>query len=285
MKYIITGNQGLIGRELEKRLKKEDHKKVFGLDAIPSKDKKDRTDNVEYISCVGEKHPTVDMFFHLACSCRIREYIDIPGLSIDLCNEVLQTLEYCRENKIPKYVYFSSSRVLSKEKNPYTAGKIFGEELVKSYCNCYGINYLIIRPSTVYGGLDRTNRLVNKWVTAALKKETLFCNGKADTKTLSFTHIIDFINGVMVALDGFYYENVNEINIAGEERTLFRLANIIENAVGYPIDCEEVSPETAQPQNPKVDSTRIIQLGWVPKISLEEGIKKEVARLKKELKL
>ena len=42
------------------------------------------------------------------------------------------------------------------------ASKIYGEEMVKAYCDCYGIKYIIIRPSTVYGPhIDFTSRLFN----------------------------------------------------------------------------------------------------------------------------
>ena len=61
--------------------------------------------------------------------------------------------------------------------------KIFGEEQSKAFKECYGINYQIIRPSSVYGGEDGTGRLFDKWIRNAKDGEDLVIFGD-DKKTL-----------------------------------------------------------------------------------------------------
>lgn len=155
MKFIISGHKGLIGRFLKKRLENEGHECVLALD---QRDEENPLD-IKEIDKFNEK---ADMFFHLAANCKINKCIAEPEWAFDNVLGVYHTLEYCRKNNIKKFVNFSSTRVLYPEKNSYTSAKIYREELCKAYKKCYDIDYIIIRPSTVYGpGKDPTNRLMN----------------------------------------------------------------------------------------------------------------------------
>jgi nucleoside-diphosphate-sugar epimerase len=115
---------------------------------------------------------------------------------------------------------------LNKEKNPYTASKLYGEELCKSYKDSFGIDYLIIRPSTVYGPQwDETRRLMHIFIVNALENRDLVIYGDPDTKTLDFTYVSDFIDGVLLAMKGEWNK---EYNISGsEEFKVFELAKTI----------------------------------------------------------
>lgn len=140
----MTGHKGLIGSFLLKRLKELGHEPVLLIDERDG-------NNIIDFNQVSLDSPA-NMLIHLASFCKINQCIENPELAFE--NNVLgmhEVMEFCRRNKIPKIVFTSSSRILSPEKNVYTASKIYGEELVKGYKECYGIDYVIIRPSTVYG--------------------------------------------------------------------------------------------------------------------------------------
>ncbi|KKL15555.1 hypothetical protein LCGC14_2504430 [marine sediment metagenome] len=215
-----TGGSGLIGKALCKRLFKEKHIGLYNIDL-----RNNRAINDINRMDMFPRTEKVDILFHLASPVKINRCIKYPALANqDIANGTFQVLEFCRENKIPKVVYFSSSRVLSKEKNPYVAAKIYSEELVKAYSKCYGLKYLIIRPSTVYGpGKDKSNRLINKWIWNAKEDRDIGIYGDKN-KTLSFTYIDDFIDGLMKALkDGWN----KEYNICGKEEKLSIVAKRI----------------------------------------------------------
>ena len=153
MNIAITGHKGLIGSFLLRRLEQDGHEIVLAIDTRGGFS----IDSLENINGFDGK---IDVFIHMADFCKINKTILYPALGHKNGINSYRILEFCRRNKVSKVVYFSSSRILSREKNPYTAGKIYGEELCKAYFQCYGINYLILRPSTVYGPFnDLTHRL------------------------------------------------------------------------------------------------------------------------------
>ncbi len=260
MKYIITGHLGQIGRELNKRLK------VLGNECILEVDLKNKEDINNMNLRHGKIDQQADVFFHLASFCKINKTIEDPDLAFD--NNVLGTyeiLEFCRNNQIPKIIYFSSSRVLSEERNPYVASKIYGEELVKSYHDCYGIKYLIVRPSTVYGGIDDHHRLMDAWIKNAQANRDLIIYGDKD-KTLTFTYIEDFINALILGMG----DDNRDINIGGNEEKLIHVAEEIISQTNSQSKIVFKEPEIAQPQNVKIFSTAPIY----PKTSIREGVRK-----------
>ncbi len=259
----MTGHKGLIGSFLLERLKQR------GDIPLLLVDKREGNNIIDMGNFkLNEK---ADVMIHLASFCKINKTVEEPETAFE--NNVLGTckvLEFCRKNGIKKIIFTSSSRVLSKEKNPYTASKMYGEELVKGYAQCYGIDYLIIRPSTVYGPFnDKTKRLVHIWILNALKGEELKIFGD-ENKTLDFTYVEDFINGFLLVID----EKNKEYNIsAGKSIKVSYIADLIINLAGK--GSKKFYPsEVAQPQEINLDIYELKKSGFEPKTSIEEGIKR-----------
>lgn len=271
MNIVLTGHRGLIGSFLKKRLEDEGHKIVLSVDLREGNDVKDLEDYL-----IEDK---VDMFIHCAAFCKINKTITEPPIGFRNAKDTFSVLEFCRKNNINKIMYFSSSRVLSEDKNPYTAGKLFGEELCKAYKNCYNIDYIIIRPSTVYGPfLDKTNRLINIFINSALRNEDLKIFGDPETKTLDFTYVDDFVEGIILTLNGDWNK---EYNISGgQETNIYDLAKFIINETGSNSKISILDKEIAQPQKVNLDISEIQKLGYSPKISLWEGVRRNIEFLK-----
>ena len=263
MKFAITGHQGLIGSSLKRRLEDDGHRCVLNMDLQSGDD----------ICCdMPEDKFSADIVFHLAAQCKINKCIKDPELAFENVLGVHQILEFCRKNNIKKVVTFSSSRILSKERNTYTASKMYMEELCKSYATCYGIEYIIIRPSTVYGPFDdKTHRLIDMWVRAALNGNDLIIYGNPKTKTLDFTFVDDFVDGVMLILGKDEWDS--EYNISGEEEANLKdLAAFIIMATESTSNIVAKEVEMQQPQKVNVDISKIKGIGYVPKMRLTEGI-------------
>lgn len=276
MNIILTGNKGLIGTFLEKRLKEEGHKIVMGIDIRDGK-------NILNISDFEVKDK-VDLVIHTAAHCKINQSVTSPGIThLNNVDGTFQVLEFCRKNKIPKIVSFSSSRVLNKEKNSYTASKLYGEELCKGYHDSYGIDYLIIRPSTIYAPFwDETKRLMHLFVTNALAGKDLEIYGDPKTKTLDFTYIDDFVDGVMLAINNPEWNK--EYNISGnDEANIYELAKFIIQETGSNSKIKLYDSEIAQPQQVKVDTSAIEKIGYSPKIKLQEGVRRTISWYKNYL--
>ncbi len=273
MKFILTGHEGLIGSFLLEKLKQLGHEPVLLIDARDGKNILDVEEN--------ELKESVDLFIHLAAFCKINKTIENPELAFE--NNVLGTykvLEFCRKNKIPKIIFASSSRILKEEKNPYTASKIYGEELCKAYQQCYGIDFVIVRPSTVYGPFDdKTHRLVDVFIRNAMQKKALEIYGD-ENKTLDFTYVDDFIGGFLLAMN----QKNKEFDVgSGKETKIAHVADLIIKEIGNGSKIF-MEKETAQPQQVEIDIKEMQNLGFKPKISIEEGIKKTVEWYKKNVK-
>jgi len=278
MNIVITGHRGLIGSYLKERLEKEGHKIIMGVD------KRDGTNILELKDLKLDLDTQADLLIHAAAYCKINQAIKHPELShYNDAEGTFQVLEFCRKNKIPKIVFFSSSRILSKEKNPYTAAKIYGEELCKGYHDSYGIDYIIVRPSTVYGPFwDKTRRLMHIFIMNTLAGKDLEIYGDPKTKTLDFTYIDDFIDAMMLVINGEWNK---EYNISGEEEfNVLELAKFIIEKTNSQSKIKICDAETAQPQKVKLDISEIKKLGYSPKIHLKEGVIKTIDWYKKYLK-
>lgn len=274
MKIGLTGHRGLIGTFLKKKLEIEGHNLVFEIDLREGKDIRGLKDlKINF---------KIDVMIHMAAHCKINESISNPQKTFD--NDVEGTFavfEFCRKNNIPKIIYFSSSRILKKERNPYTAAKIYGEELCRGYKDAYGINYIIIRPSTVYAPFwDETRRLMHIFITNALENKDLEIYGNHNIKTLDFTYICDFIDGVMLALNKDKWDV--DYNISGEEEyNIYELAKSVVNKTNSSSKIVIKNVETAQPQEVSVDISKIKSLGYLPQISLETGVDRCIKFYKK----
>lgn len=264
MKYIMSGSAGLIGSKLKERLDQL-NECVMEIDMR----KGSNVLNLDSIRLTPSTQHT-DIFFHLAAHCKINEGTMNPELPhINNCQGIHQVLEFCRKNNIKKIVYMSSSRVLSKEQNPYTASKMYGEWLCEAYRQCYGIEYLIIRPSTVYGEHhDLTTRLITNWAINSLTGKPLEIYGD-ENKTLDFTHVDDFVDGIECLLNHWNKSKNDAYDICGNDcRNLVDVAKLFGRIPKFS------KPEIAQPQQVKINISKIKKFGYKPKIKLEEGIKR-----------
>ena len=153
MKYLITGANGQLGRELQKQLNKNYHK-LFLYDV----DTMDITDYEQVEKIVSNIRP--DVIFNCAA------HTNVDGCENDIENAYkinaigAQNLAMISEEIGSKFVHFSTDYVFSGEdeipriesdfanpKTIYGKSKLYGEELVKQFCS----KYFIIRTAWLYG--------------------------------------------------------------------------------------------------------------------------------------
>ena len=269
MNYIITGADGLIGTFLKEKLNKK-HKCVMSIDQRSGF-------NILDLGAVKLNPVTqhTDIVYHLAAHCKINEAIETPSLPhMNNSDGTFMLLEFCRKNGIKKVVNFSSSRVLSEEENPYTASKKYGENLMRAYYKCYGIEYITVRPSTVYGPIhDVTSRLLTTWCQNALQGKQLKIFGD-ENKTLDFTYVSDFIDAIELLTDSWEKTKNQEYNISGDNEVKLRdIVDMIGEHV-EDIKFDYYPAEIAQPQKVHVDTEKMKKLGYQPKVKIKEGISK-----------
>jgi nucleoside-diphosphate-sugar epimerase len=156
-----------------------------------------------------------------------------------MCKGLVNVLDCCARHEVAKVLYASSSMVYGNfddakeddQLNPsgsYSIWKIAGEELVKEYNRNTGLDYVIVRPTAVYGPMDVSDRVVSKFLISAMRDETLNVNG-AD-ETLDFTFVDDCATGIVLASLG---HTIGTYNISRSHRcTIAEAANLAVKIAG-----------------------------------------------------
>ncbi|MGC9046709.1 MAG: NAD-dependent epimerase/dehydratase family protein [Minisyncoccia bacterium] len=245
-KILITGSSGTIGTRLSEKLLDLKYD-VIGVDWKKNKwlkeiDKRTIHIDLRNKKLVFEKLPKdVDLIIHLAANARVYELVKNPELAKDNMIITFNILEYARVHNIKNIIFASSREVYGntqkikhKEEDariencesPYSASKLLGEALIHSYHKCFGINYVIVRFSNVYGMYDESDRVIPLFIRKALENESLIVFGKE--KVLDFTYIDDVVEGVIKIIQKFGKIKNNTFNIAtGKGPKIFGLAKLI----------------------------------------------------------
>ncbi|MHB2153636.1 GDP-L-fucose synthase [Calditrichota bacterium GD2] len=175
---------------------------------------------------------------------------------------------------------------------PYAIAKIAGIKLCENYYRQYGCNFYSVMPTNLYGPNDNFDLETSHVLPALLRKfheakqgsagsgqraVILWGSGKPRREFLYVDDLADAIFFLMNNIDArdLYDQGITHLNIGtGEDLTIRELADIIKKVVGYE---GEIKYDTSKPDGtPRklLDVTRLHELGWKHKISLEEGIKR-----------
>lgn len=235
-----------------------------------------------------------DVIVHLAANTGVGPSVENPRA--DLMANVIGTFNYleaARINNVPRFVFASSGAPAGEVEppiheelpphpvSPYGAGKLAGEGYCSAYYKTFNIQTVMLRFGNVYGpGSIHKNSIVAKFIRQALNKETfeIYGDGK---QTRDFIYIDDLINAINLA--------VVKNNIGGEvfqiannqETTITEITskiNTILNQNGIN-DINVINGDTRLgdvKRNYSDTSKAKNKLGWQPKVSQEEGLKKTV---------
>jgi len=235
MKILVTGHMGLIGQAIYNKLKVKHT--VYGIDKV--KDKSVRT-------CI-QHTPPVDMIIHCAANCVIREVIEHPHLAFENMDSTIAVLEHARITNIKKVILFSSSRVNHDNFNPYTVSKRLLEDMAKAYKECYGIDYIIIRPETVWGMNDNPTRVIPRWIKLALENKPIEIYGDKN-KEMPPIYIDDFMDEFMYFFEGFNDFKTDMYMINGKPLKAKEIAETIIRVTKSKSKIKFKKAEKSQPQ-------------------------------------
>ncbi|MFN3873576.1 MAG: UDP-glucuronic acid decarboxylase family protein [Ignavibacterium sp.] len=156
----------------------------------------------------------------------------------------------------------------------YDEAKRFAESLTMAYHRYHGLQTRIVRIFNTYGPRMRLNdgRVLPTFIGQALKGEPLSIFGDG-SQTRSFCYVDDLIDGIyrLMLSDEVYPVNIgnpDEITIRQFAEEVLSLTGSNSKIAYYPLP--EDDPKVRQPDISKAKQI----LGWEPKVSRTEGIKK-----------
>ncbi len=230
MDILVTGYKGLIGQRIYERLKLFHNVTGYGR----GYDFKE----------LGDKK--FDLIIHCACNNLIRDIIKNPDLAFENITLSYKVMELARKSGCRKIVMFSSGRLQHLNRNPYVTGKVFNEEVCKAYKECYDIDYIIIRPETVWGMNDK-DRVIPLWIRNAIQNKPIEVYGGGD-KELPPVYVDDFIREVFKIVNDFNEYKNRAISIAGKTLRVDEIINAIKEELNSQSEVKYLEPEKAQPQ-------------------------------------
>ena len=162
----------------------------------------------------------------------------------------------------------------------YAVAKIAGIQTCRAFARQYGFNSICLMPSNLYGPNDNFD-LDNAHVLPALMRKyhearmgvarevVLWGSGKPRRE---FLHVDDLADAAVFLAQ---QENVGDLlNVGiGSDVTIAELAALVRHTVGYTgAERFDATRPDGTPQK-LLDVSRLTQLGWTPRIGLEEGLR------------
>jgi GDP-L-fucose synthase len=168
---------------------------------------------------------------------------------------------------------------LEKSNSAYAIAKIAGIELINSYRKEYGLPWISLMPTNLYGPRDnfdlRTSHvlpaLVRKFVEAQAAGKSSITLWGSGSPLREFLHTDDLAAAVVMTsqkFDGSIHLNIG----TGQDISIKDLAFLIADLTGFGGDIEwDTSKPDGTPRK-VLDVSRVMSLGWRPTIRLSEGL-------------
>jgi nucleoside-diphosphate-sugar epimerase len=227
--------------------------------------------------------------FHLAAQAGVRKSWgrDFRVYSDNNVDASQQLLEACVKLPLQKFVYASSSSIygdnvsipmretaLPQPVSPYGVTKLAAEQLCYLYHVNHGVPTSSLRYFTVYGPRQRPDMGFHRFISAAIAGDPLTLYGDGE-QTRDFTFVHDAVAATMAAgergIPGRAY------NIGGGSRvSINQVLDIIGRLAGRSLDVRREPAQKGDMRDTFADTSLArADLGFVPTVSLEEGIAAE----------
>ncbi|MEJ2048862.1 MAG: SDR family oxidoreductase [Calditrichota bacterium] len=301
-RVLVTGGAGFIGSHLCKRLL-DDGNDVLCLDNFFTGNKRNIIQLLDKKNFELVRHDVtqpilleIDQIYHFACPASPVHYQYNPVKTIK--TNVMGTINMLGLAKRvrARVMLASTSEVYGDPKihpqtetywghvNPigirscYDEGKRVAETLMMDYHRQNMVDIKIIRIFNTYGPNMAPNdgRVVSNFIMQAIQNKdiTIYGEGK---QTRSFCYIDDLIEGTirMMSSDNF----IGPVNIGNpHEFTIINLAKKIIEITGSrsKIRFEPLPPDDPIQRQPDISLIKE-KVGWQPKVSLDNGLKKTIA--------
>ena len=305
---VVSGGAGFLGSHLCDYLLARGHR-VICLDNLDT----GSLQNIEHI-----RHPKftfrnqdlteplvvdddVDFVYHLASPASPIDYLRLPLHTLKVGSYGTHHALGLAKFKRARFLLASTSEVYGDPQvhpqpesywgnvNPigprgvYDEAKRYAEALTMAYHSQQGVDTSIVRIFNTYGPRMRSHdgRAIPTFARQALENEPITVFGEG-SQTRSFCYVDDLIRGLHLLADSSEHLPVNignpeEFSILELAQTVIRLTSSKSEIVfeALPVD----DPQVRQP-----DITRARQLlGWEPKIQLEEGLRRMLPSLGREI--
>lgn len=231
--------------------------------------------------------------FHLAAQAGVRKSWgrDFNVYTVNNIEATQALLEACVGTRIERLVYASSSSVYGDDTplpmretavpgplSPYGVTKLAAEHLCNLYHANHGVPCVSLRYFTVYGPRQRPDMAFHRFIRAAITGQPIVLYGDGE-QTRDFTFVADAAtataNAGTMGVPGRVY------NIGGGSRvSVNRVLDIVGGLAGRPLNIQREAKQKGDMRDTYADTSRAREdLGFVPSVTIEQGLRAEYAWL------
>jgi dTDP-glucose 4,6-dehydratase len=305
---VITGGAGFLGSHLCDELLSRGHR-VICVDNLET----GTLANIEHIRSPDFVHLNVDItepyevegpvdfVYHLASPASPIDYLRLPLHTLKVGSQGTHHTLGVAKFKRARFLLASTSEVYGDPQvhpqpesywghvNPigprgvYDEAKRYAEALTMAYHRQQGVDTAIVRIFNTYGPRMRPHdgRAIPTFLRQALQDRPLTVFGDG-SQTRSFCYVSDEVEGIIRLAESGFHRPVNIGNPT--EFTLLELAKAVIEVTGSKSEVvfEALPTDDPQVRQPDITLARDV-LGWEPKVSLREGLKRTIEKAGVEL--
>jgi len=295
MNILITGGCGFIGSHIAEKLLRKGHK-VTIIDNLST----GRLENVDHLvghnlnvviedisnyDKIQKYFKSIDIVYHIAALADIVPSIENPlQYHNSNVNGTISVLECSRKNNVKRFIYSASSSCYGipdsyptnelsviKPQYPYATTKYLAEQYVMNWNTVYGLPVTSLRFFNVYGTRSRTSgtygAVFGVFLAQKLNNKPFTIVGDG-TQTRDFTYVTDVADACIAASES--NKAIGKIYNVGSGNT-YSINELVKLLGGEKVN---IPKRPGEPDCTFADIKKIKkEIGWEPKISLEEGVK------------
>ena len=290
MRYVVTGAAGFIGSHLAEALLASGHE-VVGIDCFTDYyDRSIKEENagridVQRVDLAEDplQFSEVDGVFHLAGQPGVRSFGDVfPSYlrrNVLASQRVFEAAALAGVRVVfasTSSIYGAAERYPTSEeevpapRSPYGISKLAAEHLAAAYGSSFGLDCVVLRYFTVFGPRQRPDMAFTRVARALAEGQPFELYGDG-AQTRSWTYVSDVVDATIAAMD----RGSGTYNVGGAVEASMREAiGHFERLAGDSLELRELAAVAGDQRRTSADTSRIrSDLGWEPRVSLEDGLK------------
>lgn len=250
----------------------------------------------EALVCSLMREHQVDTVMHFAAQSHVdRSYVDPVAFTETNVVGTAVLLKAATSYGVKRFLHVSTDEVYGESidevfredshlrpGNPYSASKAAADCLVYGYLESYNMPIVVVRPNNIYGPHQYPEKLIPKFLHRFRRGLTLPLHGGGSARR-SWLYVQDAAEAFDVALRRGRSGEIYNLGAArGSTRSVREVAVDLLQLMGVDANCfdkhlEVVGDRLKNDAAYDVNSEKLEALGWMPRVTFEEGLRRTVA--------